>query len=224
MIKRLIKLCLLFIFFVACNKENELNEVRTKNFGETDYYLVDGKKIAITKMDGKFYVMFYLAEEDKFKEELVKAGIKLTREEEITEFSSYSINLIGSGVKKFSHYKTGIIESSYERAKTALSHTLYWAPYYKINNPQEFNGIKEVGVTNLFNVKYKSKTSLAQLEELVKKNGVEMIGPDKFLHGWYMLACTNLSKGNALEMANLFYESGLFENTCPDVFNTGKLL
>lgn len=34
---------------------------------------------------------------------------------------------------------------------------------------------------------------------------------------WFVLSCDNESKGNALEMANSFYESGLFAAAEPDL-------
>lgn len=36
---------------------------------------------------------------------------------------------------------------------------------------------------------------------------------------WYTLSCTKKSKGNALDMANLFYETGFFESSEPDLMS-----
>ena len=88
--------------------------------------------------------------------------------------------------------------------------------------PFSANG-NEIGITNLFYVKLKSETNLSILKELAKENAVELIGADEFLQGCYYLACTNLSKRNALEMANLFYESGLFEFASPSLSGAGNV-
>ena len=71
-------------------------------------------------------------------------------------------------------------------------------------------------------VKLKPATTLKQLERLANKNSVEMMGAHKegYMKEWYYLACTNQSKGNSLIMANLLYESGLFEEAMPNFILT----
>ncbi|MDR2882552.1 MAG: S8 family serine peptidase [Alistipes sp.] len=200
----------------SCAKEDAIeNEemdaiTRAADFATTDYYWYKGEKIPLRKMDNKSYVMFYSADEERFKGELSQTGIKLSYEEEWKEFYSYSCELTGSGVKKFTDYKTATIEDRYEKATETLSSALYWAPYYRAEDGGE------IGITNLFLVLLKPGTDLAQLEELAKENSVELLGADKDIQGWYYLACTNMSKGNSLEMANLFYETGLFEESNAD--------
>ncbi|MDR2968910.1 MAG: S8 family serine peptidase [Tannerellaceae bacterium] len=202
--------------FSSCVKEDtikdeEINVItRAADFAVTDYYWYKGEKIFLQKMDEKSHVMFYSADEERFKGELTRTGIKLQYEEEWKEFYSYSCDLTGFGVKKFTDYKTATIEGRYEKATETLSSVLYWAPYYKTEDGGE------IGITNLFLVLLKPKTDLAKLEELAKENSVEMLGADKDIPGWYYLACTNGSKGNSLEMANLFYETGLFEESNAD--------
>ena len=76
----------------------------------------------------------------------------------------------------------------------------------------------------MFNVILKPETTQKQLEELVEKNSVEMIGVSKLISCQYYLACTTKSKGNSLEMANLFYESGLFCEASPGYYFTIDIL
>jgi len=188
--------------------------VEEKNMADCDtYYLCDGKKIPLWRMDGKFYVLFYLADEQVFKDELAKAGGVLSNEIawKGNSLYSYSIDMTGSGAEKFIDVKSAIIEGSYEQCAAALSSTLYWGPFYKTESGDE------TGITEMFMVKLKPGTDLMQLEEFAKENSVEMLGGDNndYFSNRYYFACTRLSKGNALEMANLFYESGLFEDAPP---------
>lgn len=118
---------------------------------------------------------------------------------------------------KFADLKVATIQGDYNKVSSVLSDAFYWTPYYKMENGNE------IGITNLFYVKLKSETNLSMLKELAKENAVEVIGADEFLQGCYYLACTNLSKGNALEMANLFYESGLFEFASPSLSGAGSV-
>ncbi len=68
---------------------------------------------------------------------------------------------------------------------------------------------KEGMLSNRFSIKLKRVADLGILEKLANENSVEMLGSNEYLERWYELACSSQSKGNSLEMANLFYESGL---------------
>lgn len=225
--KKILLLSTLALLLSACNKTEKNDEclllgTRSTNFGATYYYLLDGLRIPVQQMDGKFYVMFYTTNESEIRSELSRVGVELIIKEEIKDINNqlaYSYYMTGSGVKRFAHYRTAIIESSYEKAATALAHTLYWAPYYRDESKQ--TGTEEFGITNLFYVKIRG--SIEALVNLTMEHSVEMIGANKYLQGWYVLGCTNLSKGDALEMTNIFYDSGLFENVATDVFGLGKI-
>ena len=176
------------------------------------YYWYEGKRIPMKRIDGKYYVVFYSAEESKLKNALEKAGLELSDvSEEIKEYYSYSCGETGSGVKLFTNYKTAYIYGNSKQVTGALHHTLYWSPFYRLENGDV------VGITELVCVEFKYGTKLSQLENLAKRNFVEIMCADKYHSGWYYLACTNLSKGNSLEMANLFYASGLFKESAPDM-------
>ena len=194
----------------ACEKqipqdepEEQAIEMRLEDFD--GYYWLSGEKVPLQKMDGKFYIMFYTANEDKLKDELGKVGIELEGEVEVKEYYSYSTDVLGFDVKKLSNYKKATVEGSYEQLRDVLSCTFHWAPYYRTIYGWE------IWTENLFFVKLKPNTSYIQLKQLAEKNAVEIVGRDKFLTGWYELACFNLSKGNSHLMANLFYNSSLFE-------------
>ena len=223
-------ICLLATVIVACYDHEQTNErlplnkeglVRTRamNFEATDYCWGNGEKTTFQRMDGKYYVVFNSAVENRLKSELAKTGIELVHIEERKDYSaySYSWDMTGSGAKRFVDYKTAIIEDSYERMATALSSALYWSPYYRDENGNE------VGITEQFFVKLKPKTELTQIAKLAEENSVEMIGANIHLPGWYLLACTSLSKGNSLEMANLFYDSNLFDEAHPDIIYESHL-
>ena len=213
-------LILMMIAIVACRKfieehseqQGKENKTRAMEFKATDYYWYKGEKIPLQKMDEKFYVVFYPTDETRLKGPLVKSGRILEDEVEWKDnsFYLYATDMTGSGAQKFADFKTAIVNGSYEQCATTLSSALYWAPFYRMENGDE------IGLTEMFSVVLKPETDLMQLEKLAEENAVEMIGRDK-RSSWYHLACTHLSKGNALEMANLFYESGLFEIAFPNI-------
>ncbi len=84
-------------------------------------------------------------------------------------------------------------------------------------------GYENVGLTGKFFVEFKAGTQLSDVEKLAEENFVKILGEDEVLKGWYTLTCTESTVGNALEMANLFYESGLFKESAPDFTGAGHI-
>ena len=80
-----------------------------------------------------------------------------------------------------------------------------------------------VGLSHLFYVKLKSNIDEKLLEDLAEKYHVSILGKNKFMPLWFTLSCTKESAGNALEMANIFYESGLFAAAEPDLMEDDEL-
>lgn len=212
--KVLIFMTILFlpvIINVACESEHTALDYNS-------YYWLENKKIPVQKMTEKFYVVFYSDNEEKLMTELDAAGAVVTNVQERENYLPSVVDMSESVSKLFSNYKTATVEGDYGKIKNTLSSTLYYAPYYR-----SVEDGREIRLEFLFYVKLKPTTNLEQLEQLAKENTVEILGTGTSLEGWYYFACTNLSKGNALEMANLFYESGLFEYSSPTWGNNGSL-
>ena len=73
-----------------------------------------------------------------------------------------------------------------------------------------------LGLTNNFYVKLKPQTSQAVLYNLAQTHNLEVLGKDKYSANLYILSSTKNNPLNALEYANLFYETGLFEISEPE--------
>ena len=76
---------------------------------------------------------------------------------------------------------------------------------------------KEVGLSHLFYVKLHEEDDVDLLETMASEHGVKIVNQNRFMPLWYTLAADRHSAGNALEMANLFYESGFFSAAEPDL-------
>lgn len=84
-------------------------------------------------------------------------------------------------------------------------------PVLKINgNP--------LGVTNKFYVKLKKDTDFPLLQQLSIQYGIEIVGSNKFMPLWYTLSCNNKSLVSSIVAANIFYESGLFAKSEPEMY------
>jgi serine protease len=89
---------------------------------------------------------------------------------------------------------------------------------FKIASPYFSNAIdQKIGLTQYFYVKLKSAGDLAMLQKVVRDHKAAIVGQNKFMPLWYTLSTTEGSTKNALEMANAFYESGLFTHAEPDL-------
>lgn len=58
---------------------------------------------------------------------------------------------------------------------------------------------------------YVKAYNIDNLTEIVAETNTEVVGQMQFMPAWFILRATKLSKGDACDMANYFYESGLFE-------------
>ncbi|MFA7358553.1 MAG: S8 family serine peptidase [Bacteroidales bacterium] len=82
----------------------------------------------------------------------------------------------------------------------------------------------ELAFTNLFYVKLFDKSDIELLEIMTNKHNVMIMGNNQSIPLYYTLACSKNSGGNAMQMANLFYESGCFELVEYDFFGFEGLL
>jgi len=106
--------------------------------------------------------------------------------------------------KKGKQISSAAIES-YKKRPEIVSAT----PLFQYNNSEQ-------GLTDEFVVKLKQTTSYAQLLELAKQNDCQVIEEYPFVKNQFMLSVSKTSNSNALQMSNLFYETGLFEFSEPN--------
>jgi hypothetical protein len=74
------------------------------------------------------------------------------------------------------------------------------------------------GITDEFTVKRKSTTSYSQLQKLAKENDCALGEKDWFDDNQHALYVPKSSRLNAMQMSNLFYETGYFEYAEPNMF------
>jgi hypothetical protein len=83
------------------------------------------------------------------------------------------------------------------------------APYFRVNDSVS------IGTSCYFYVKLKQLKDSLILQKLAKEQNVQVIGPNKFMPLWYCLSLTSKSQCNSVEMSNIFFESGFFEDVDP---------
>jgi len=175
---------------------------------QTDYYWYKGQKVFLERLNTKKFIVFDTFDDStSLKEALNISNVKIKKFEK----SNISTNLKEYKTKKIREINWAVIESNDFTSLNVKKSIIYDGPYYLTSNKVE------AGLSNLFYVKLNNLADTILLEKLAIENKVEILGSNKFMPLWYTLLCTNNSKGNALKMANYFYETQLFSASEPDL-------
>lgn len=77
--------------------------------------------------------------------------------------------------------------------------------------------------TPYLNVRLKSKQDISLLKEYADRYELNIVKNDSFLPLWYVLSVSSETGKNALEIANVIWESGLFAASIPDLCSNDLL-
>ncbi|MDE6429643.1 MAG: hypothetical protein K2K65_00550, partial [Duncaniella sp.] len=213
MIKKFLTLLFPLLTLMVCGTacENDVEDVAEA------YYWCDHEKIPMEIMKDKAFISFYPENEEKLKAELLNLGLTLTDVKDGEDYSQYH-DLSEEASKILSNYKTATVLGDYRKAKSVLSYTIGWSPYYRVWEAG-FEGpySREFAATISFSAKIANGEE-RKVKEFAKQNNVIYVGPafTDFLEGWHTFIVTNQAKCNTVEMANLFQESGVCEYTSID--------
>jgi subtilisin family serine protease len=75
---------------------------------------------------------------------------------------------------------------------------------------------EKIGLSNFFYVKLKTLSDTTVLKQQASIYNATVVSQDKFMPLWFVVSVTSTSNYNAMELSNIFYESGLFRSTEPD--------
>ena len=199
--------------FVGCTDEQvldnetieETNISSTRAVEITDYYWYQGKKIGLKKNESKKFILF--RQEDVMKLNANFANFKFTDSPSEVKISPKVQN------SKATTLGSSLMWASIETSESLMKYSeiLYEAPYFITEDGYE------LGISHLFYVKLNAKEDVEELTKMAADFNVEIIGNNEYMPLWYTLGCTKSSKGNALELANIFYESNSFADAHPDL-------
>ncbi len=79
-----------------------------------------------------------------------------------------------------------------------------------------------IGVSNHFYVKLRRGSDYSSLKLLARNHKIAVLGNMKFMPLWYVLSCDSKSSYGAIDAANRFYESGMFDAAEPEFL--GKVI
>lgn len=174
---------------------------------ENQYYWYKGNRIPLQSLPNNFFILLrgqVSIEELSYELKTSKDNIKHVRRLDIA--STYG----DAAEKRASNYWSVVKLKPDETLYLSTPEVVYYAPFFKMENGDAF------GMSHIFYVKLNHINQHDQLEELAKQHNVKVLYRNKFRPLWYTLACSRNSTGNALRMANLFYETGHFAAAEPD--------
>lgn len=190
---------------------------RTGSLTTTDYYWYQGEKIGLNKDESKKYILFQQSERAALAQttnvQFVEAPQTVVLSASIRPLTANASQSLSTPAEK--ELMWAVVSAA--TVQGTLSNTLYEAPFFTLTTG------KEVGLSHLFYVKLKQESDRDQLISLASANRVEVLGRNEFMPLWYTLACSNESAGNALQMANQFYETGKFASCQPDLICDDEL-
>ncbi len=187
----------LFVCLVACG-DKEPNEPTLHD----NYFIANGEKVLITRDNTRAYILF----ENRDTETVIRKLADIGAEARILPFTTYAENPNDYLIE----CSEAIVDASYDEVSNIVE-LIYAAPFYK-----DSEGYK-ICITCEILVMFKGKTDLGKLEKLAERNDMLFLGRSTGYSEWYTFACTENSKGNSLQMANLLYETGLFSSSSPNM-------
>ncbi|MDR2962158.1 MAG: S8 family serine peptidase [Bacteroidales bacterium] len=189
----------LSIFFSLFLKAQEQSEY---------FYYYQGEKIFLQQIPNKLFIRFTKNINKEQVQNLIKnSRLQLSPDSNIEESTINFIILETKNEKDIPLFTT---------RETIITNPeiVSVAPIFKYNEISQ-------GLTDEFVVKLQEWTSYEQLQELVKEHDCSIKRENQFIKSQFIISVSKSSKLNAMQMANLFYQTDFFEFSEPNfiVFN-----
>lgn len=187
--KKILYIFTIILFTIGCDKSSD--DVDNQKY----YYWADKEKIELSIIGNKKFILITDTELKKLPNDDVKKEMKKLSPQDFPK------------IERLDNLRWGIIDSKI--IKQYNVNTIYEADNYMTSLG------KEVVLSHIFYVKLKREQDFHLLQKLAQKYNVLIFDKNEYMPLWYRLSCVDMSKGDALQIANIFYESGLFEASQP---------
>ncbi|MFD1552922.1 hypothetical protein DNU06_16030 [Putridiphycobacter roseus] len=209
------------LIFASCNKDADINQTQSscdfkdfKYYNGIEHYLgelsndyvligidttnsdieIQNFISTVKQLDQNYEYTIHNSSKYKFKEIPVK--FKASKScEEITQIIS---DLEQNKIVSYIHFTM----------QTDNCQNAIWEPVGKLC-------VNSYG--SIFYVKLFDENDLNDLIQMISETNTELVGQNESMPKWYELSATKHADGDALKMANHFYESGLFEQSEPSI-------
>jgi hypothetical protein len=202
-------LYLILVLIMLCTKLNAQTPYYYYN-GNKIYLQLDYNNISVNAKNNSSFLNSYLSSyssKNNFTENTTRKTVTTTdsitkiRKQLKNYYCELNLNTtVSSSIVNYNNF-IAILSSDTSMIKVS--------PCFKTNDG------KNLGITNNFYVKLKLN-NVSTLYNYALTNNLEVLGKKTYLTDWYMISCTKNNSKNALEFANQFYETGLFDATEPE--------
>jgi len=212
------------LLFTGCRKGDEVDDVLTPqgncefinfkyyngtkdNLGEmSNNYILLGVDTAYSDSQIQRFISTVSYLDQKYTYTIHKTGKYKFKEIPLRLKSSKNCGQIAHIISELEQNK--IVSYAHYAMKTDYCENAIWE---KIGNLC----INSYG--SYFYVKVFDNNDLSDLNQIIAETNTELVKQDEFMPKWFELRATKNSNGDALKMANYFYETGLFECSEPGI-------
>ena len=193
------------IFLQIEDLQSETSLTRSIQGSSEYYYWSHGVKYPLIKDDSRSYIVMKTSTLESVRSTLpdVILGAKALNNYSAAGVNPSKTTRRHADLVSFTIDNTSLVKLRYEDI-------VYEAPYYMTTDGSE------IGITNIVAVKLKDSKYLSELSEIARDCNLDMLGENVHDPEILILSCTKESKGNALEIANLIYESGICKYASPE--------
>jgi hypothetical protein len=128
-----------------------------------------------------------------------------------TRNSKYNLLFVNTKVNKTCTQLKEIIELLEDISLVAFANLTFQGTFWI-----GFEHSDIMSYSDEFLVKVKDESDLSDLYAITQETNTSIKERDEFMHDWYIISADKNSKGNALQMANYFHETGKFEAAEPN--------
>lgn len=192
-----------------------LTAIFTVSYGQNSFYYYQDNKIPLEEIKEKKFILF----DNTILKETQAVSLLGSQVSRIDTF--VRDNILG-GLKKRPNVEEeaswALVRLKADMDLSSVKNISYTGSFYKTKEG------KEVALTHLIYVKLKKEESIQELEALAKKHKFRILGNNNFMPLWYLIDCSNAPNENAITLANLLYETGLFSASEPDLMSNDELV
>lgn len=213
--KAVLSIFLLCTLLSGCDKYTEkLHETSSCNF--VDFYYAGDTTISLGPISNHYLVVAF---DSNATESQIRNFIAADKEFD----PSYQFKLYADKVTtlKFAQPKTceeitATIARLQKNALVAFAHYTMQTNDCSDHVGNTMGNLCVNSYSNHFYVKVKNENDITDLAKLIKLTNTEMVQQNGFMSKWFTVKTTKHSKGDAMQMANYFKESTLFDFAEPN--------
>ncbi len=186
---------------------------------QQDYYYYKGQKIFLKQDTQKISISY----EGEIPSSILRSKSKkvFSITEPVESYTRSIVNSVSGKKSNTKRVKTFYAEVNFEENLSVSEYNEQIALFNQVGIASPSYKTTEgstLGLSNYFYVKLKNATDTDILFAKAKEMDLEVLGNNKYMPLWYTLAVSTHNH-SALEVANMLYESGLFDKTEPGFMN-----